>query len=152
MIIYIDADACPVKSEIVQIASKLDIPVVMLMDVSHIYEDGYSQVIIVDQGKDAVDMALVNKAQKGDIIVTQDYGVATMSLAKGAFAINQNGRIYSEENIDRLLFERHIAQKQRRAKEKGPKHKKRSKNDNSLFLDQFEKLCLKAKQKAFFSS
>ena len=144
MTIYVDADACPVKKEIVQVASKLNIPVIMLMDISHIYKDGYSTVIIVDQGKDAVDMALVNKAQKGDIIVTQDYGVATMSLAKGAFAINQNGRIYSEENIDRLLFERHISQKQRRAGKKGPRHKKRKKNDNSFFLQQFEKLCIQA--------
>ena len=144
MTIYVDADACPVKKEIVQVASKLNIPVIMLMDISHIYKDGYSTVIIVDQGKDAVDMALVNKAQKGDIIVTQDYGVATMSLAKGAFAINQNGCIYNEENIDRLLFERHISQKQRRAGKKGPRHKKRKKNDNSFFLQQFEKLCIQA--------
>lgn len=145
MTIYVDADACPVKKEIVQVASKFKIPVVMLMDVSHIYEDGYSTVIIVDQGKDAVDMALVNRAQKGDLIVTQDYGVATMVLSKGAFAINQNGRIYNEENIDQLLFERHISQQQRRAGQKGPKHKKRNKTHNLFFLQQFEKLCIQVR-------
>jgi uncharacterized protein YaiI (UPF0178 family) len=84
-----------------------------------------------------VDLALVNLCRTGDVVVTQDYGVAAMALGKGAYAIHQNGWQYTSENIDRLLMERHMAKKARRAKKKvhlkGPD--KRTRADNEKFAD-----------------
>lgn len=141
--VYVDADACPVKKEIVRVAKRMNIEVIMLMDTSHMYQDGYSKVFIVDQGKDSVDYILVNMVSKNDIVVTQDYGVASMVLSKGAYAINQNGLIYNEENIERLLFERHLSQELRRAGKKSSKHKKRNKDADLNFEKVFEELCYK---------
>lgn len=139
--ILVDADACPVKDIIVKVAKEFNLEVIMFTDTSHIIEDGYSQVITVSQGKDAVDIALINQTQKGDIVVTQDYGVATMALGKQAYAINQNGLIYNEANIDRLLMERYIAQKVRRAGGRTYNPKKRSEKANISFERSLRKLC-----------
>ena len=76
-------------------------------------EDGYSEIVIVDKARDSADIKLANLLQKGDVVITQDYGVAAMALGKGAAALDQNGRIYNEENMDRLLFERYLGQKNR---------------------------------------
>ncbi len=144
MRIYVDADACPVKDIIVDVARKAKIPVIMVIDTSHEYVDGYSQVIVVSKGMDAADFALVNLSNKGDIVVTQDYGVAAMALAKGAFVINQNGMIYSSENIDGLLMGRHVNKKIRSAggRTKGPA--KREKSQNKEFEKAFEILIAKS--------
>ena len=91
MKILVDADACPVKEIIVRQAKKRGIPVVMLLDTSHILNDGYSKVITVDKGRDSVDIRLANLLEAGDIVVTQDFGVAALALGKRAKAMNQNG-------------------------------------------------------------
>jgi uncharacterized protein YaiI (UPF0178 family) len=80
-----------------------------------------------------VDFALVNLVQKGNVVVTQDYGLAAMCLARGALPINQNGMIYSDSNIDGLLHQRHAAQKIRRGggRLKGPS--KRTPEQNRAF-------------------
>ena len=142
--ILVDADACPVKDIIIKIAKEFKLEVMMFIDTSHILEDGYSKVITVSQGKDAVDLALINHTQKGDIVVTQDYGVASMALGKQAYAINQNGLRYDHSNIDRLLMERYLSQKIRRAGGRTPKHKKRNKEVNLQFEKSFKKLCMDA--------
>lgn len=123
-----DADACPVKGIIVDIAKKNGIPVTMVIDTSHEYNDGYSEVIVVSRGADAADFKLVNLAGKGDVVVTQDYGVAAMALAKGALAISQNGMLYDGGNIDGLLMGRHQNRKIRSAggRTKGPPKRSRS--------------------------
>jgi uncharacterized protein YaiI (UPF0178 family) len=133
MKILVDADACPVKELIVSAARKRSIPVLMLMDTSHERDDGYSTVIIVDKGRDSADIRLVNLTESGDLVVTQDYGVAAMALARGARAINQNGLIYGGDNMDRLLFERALGQKIRRAGGKSGKNKRRTKEDDEAF-------------------
>ena len=56
--------------------------------------------------------------QKGDIVVTQDYGVAAMILGKGAYGIHQSGKWYTDENIDQMLMERHLTKKARNSKKK----------------------------------
>ena len=94
MKILVDADACPVKEIIVRQAKKRGIPVVMLLDTSHILNDGYSKVITVDKGRDSVDIRLANLLEAGDIVVTQDFGVAALALGKRAKAMNQNGMVY----------------------------------------------------------
>jgi Uncharacterized protein conserved in bacteria len=133
MQILVDADACPVKDIIVKTAKKNGIPVTMIIDTSHELHDGYSTVITVDKARDSVDIKLINLVQRGDIVVTQDYGVAAMGLGKGAKVLNQNGLIYSDANIDRLLFERHIGQKVRRAGGRTGTMKKRSKENDEDF-------------------
>ncbi len=138
MRILVDADACPVKEIIVATARKKQIPVTMLIDTSHVLSDGYSTVITVDQGHDSADIRLVNLIQPGDIVVTQDFGGAAMSLARGAKAVNQNGMVYSDGNMDRLLFERALGQKIRRAGGKAGKNRKRTKEDDAAFARSLE--------------
>lgn len=140
MRILVDADACPVKSIIVKVAKKNNIPVVMFIDTSHILHDGYSEVIMVDKARDSVDIALVNRVSRGDIVVTQDYGLAAMVLPKGAKVLNQNGLVYTEQNIDKLLFERHLAQKIRRSGGRTSGPGKRSKEDDAKFEKAFSLL------------
>lgn len=140
MQIYVDADACPVKKIIVDMARKQNIPVTMVIDTSHELNDGYSTIITVEKGRDSVDIALINRVLGGDIVVTQDFGVAAMALGKGARALNQNGLVFTDENIDRLLSERHIGQKIRRGggRTKGPR--KRLPEDDDKFTKALTKL------------
>lgn len=133
MRILVDADACPVKEIVLKVAKQGKIPVFMVCDTSHEINDGYSTVITVDKGKESVDIALINLIKSGDLVITQDYGVAAMALGKGVIALNQNGMVYTDENIDQLLFERHLGQKVRRAGGKTSNAKKRSKSDNEKF-------------------
>jgi len=139
MRIMVDADACPVKKEILKLAKEYNIEVMMFFDNAHVYEDGYSQVFILDKGADSVDYYLINKTMKGDIVITQDYGVATMALSKKAYPINQNGLIFSDDNILGLLNQRAINKKIRRHKNiKGPK--KRTRNDDLRFSESLRKI------------
>jgi len=133
MRIIVDADACPVKKIIVRLAKQHSIPVTMLTDTAHQLNDGYSTIITVDTAADSVDYAIMGLLTRDDIVVTQDYGLAAMVLGKGARAINQDGMVYSNDNIDKLLMERHINAKIRRSggKTKGPS--KRSKSNDERF-------------------
>lgn len=142
MIIYVDADACPVIKQIEQIAQRFCLPVVLLCDTNHLLNSNYSDVIIVDKGADSVDFALINRCKKGDIVVTQDYGVACMALSKNAYPIHQSGKWYTNENIDDLLMSRHISKKTRRCNSKshikGPSP--RTLEDNVRFEESFSRL------------
>ena len=137
MKIYVDADACPVKEIIVYEAKKRNLEVIMIFDTSHQIDDGYSKVIVVDKSADSADIKIANLIEKNDVVVTQDYGVATMSLGKGARAINQNGLIYTNENIDRLMFERFLGKKIRRAGRRTKNVSKRTNEDNENFRKAF---------------
>ena len=146
MKILVDADACPVKNIIENIAEKYSIKVIMITDSSHIISSEYSEVVTVSQGNDAADSALINMTNKGDVVVTQDYGVATMALSKSAYAVGNSGLVYTEENIDKLLFERFLSGKIRRSgkKAKGAfKPHKRTLADDEAFKTNFENLLLK---------
>lgn len=146
--ILVDADSCPVKDIIVKIAKEYAFEVIMFADTSHIInEDGYSQIITVDKHSNSADIVLINAALKGDIIITQDYGVASMALSKLCFCINNNGMIYSENNIDRLMFERHLSSKLRRAGRKASKFKKRISADNENFKKSLLQICTTIKKK-----
>lgn len=142
MQIFVDADACPVTRIVEQTARERGIPCSLLCDTNHVLSSDYSEIRIIGAGADAVDFALINLCHKGDIVVTQDYGVAAMALGKGAYAIHQSGRWYTNENIDRLLMERHMAKKARMGKGKhhlkGPA--KRTQEDDDSFRESFEKL------------
>jgi uncharacterized protein len=147
MRIYIDADACPVVRIAEKIAIKYEIPVTLLCDTNHVLSSDYSQIKIIGAGPDAVDFALVNLCKAGDIVITQDYGVAAMALGKGAYCIHQSGRWYTDDNINSMLNERYMAKKARMASSKnhlkGPR--KRTAEDDKRFEESFEKLILKVK-------
>lgn len=115
MRILIDADGCPVVRLTERLAQQYRLPLVLFCDTSHCLQSAYGEVRVIGAGRDAVDFALTTACRKGDIVVTQDYGVAAMVLGKGAYAIHQNGFYYTADTIDRLLMERHLAQKARRA-------------------------------------
>lgn len=142
MQIYVDADACPVVGIVEKIAERYRIPVTLLCDTNHVLHSNYSEVIIIGAGADAVDYKLIGICHRGDIVVSQDYGVAAMALGKGAYAIHQSGRWYTNENIDQMLMERHLNGKARRGSHKnhikGPK--KRTKEDDERFAQSFEKM------------
>jgi uncharacterized protein YaiI (UPF0178 family) len=138
--ILVDADGCPVVNLTIQIAQQFNLPVFLYCDTAHNMEREGAKTIMVSKGADAVDFVLVNKVNKGDIVVTQDYGLAAMVLAKQGLVIDQNGRSYTNENIDQLLYSRHMAQKVRQAggRMKGPK--KRTQEDNEKFEQGFRAL------------
>lgn len=142
MKILVDADACPVVKQVEKIAKKHRVPVILLCDTNHILSSNYSEIKVIGAGADAVDIALANLCQSGDIAVTQDYGVAALVLGKGGYAIHQSGKIFTNENIDGLLMERHINKKARMSSSKnhlkGPK--KRTKDDDLRFESAFRRL------------
>ncbi len=140
MKILVDADACPVKEIIVRKAAARGIEVIMVTDTCHIIDDGYSKVVTVDKGAESADTALINMTERGDIVVTQDYGAAAMALGKRAKAINQNGVVYDDSNIDALLLARHIGKKIRRSGGRTAGVPKRTKQDDLNFERQFEKM------------
>lgn len=146
MQIFVDADACPVVDIVEMIAEKYNIPAALLCDTNHVLYSDYSEVIVVGAGADAVDYKLISICHKGDIVVSQDYDVAAMALGKGAYAIHQSGMWYTDENIDRMLMERHLNKKARRGSAKnhikGPR--KRTNEDDERFAQSFEKLVLMA--------
>ena len=134
--ILVDADACPVVRIVEEIARSHSVPFILLCDTNHLLSSDYSEVKVIGAGRDAVDFALINLCRKEDIVVTQDYGVAAMALGRGALAIHQSGMLYTQDNIDLLLMERHLAQKARMGK--GPK--KRTSEDDQRFRTAFEQL------------
>lgn len=142
MHIWVDADACPVVKLVEQAAKRRSIPVTLLCDTNHVLYSDYSEVVVIGAGADAVDFALVNRCGAGDLVVTQDYGVAAMALGKGASGIHQSGKWYTQDNIGGLLMDRHLAQKARRASGKhhlkGPK--KRTAEDDAAFAASLERL------------
>ncbi len=115
MKIYIDADGCPVVKQTLRLAKQFHIPCVILCDTAHRIEQDGAETIVVSQGADSVDFRLVNLIAKGDIVITQDYGLAAMCLGKHAIVLHQDGKQYTEENITGLLEFRAIGQKIRRS-------------------------------------
>ena len=139
--IYIDADACPVTHIAEEIARRHGIPVTILCDTNHVIYSDYSTVKLIGAGADAVDLALINLCKAGDIVITQDYGVAALALGKGALAVHQSGKCFTDDNIGGLLMDRHLAKKARRSGKhhlNGPA--KRTEEDDRRFAESFERL------------
>lgn len=109
--IIIDADGCPVVNEAIAAAKNFSIECLLLCDTSHKFEREGAQTLVFSKGADSVDFALVNLVRKGDIVITQDYGLAAMCLARNVRILNQDGMEYTTDNIDSLLLARHTAKK-----------------------------------------
>lgn len=141
MKLLIDADACPVVDIALRCAIENDTEeCILLCDTSHMIERDGARTIVVSKGADSADFALVNMVKTGDIVVTQDYGLAAMCLAKKAYVLNQNGLIFTELNIGSLLEQRHISKKIRMSggRTKGPS--KRTKEQDEAFLQSLQKI------------
>ena len=143
MRILIDADGCPVVDEAVKIAKEKKMECMILCDTSHFFEKEGARTVTVSKGPDSVDFILVNMLRQGDIVITQDYGLAAMCLAKEALVINQDGMEYNNSNIEGLLMARHTAKRIRNAggRLKGPK--KRTELKNVIFEEKLRQLTLK---------
>lgn len=140
MQILIDADGCPVVNIAISLAKCASVPCIILCDTSHVFERKGATTITVSKGADSVDYALVNRVKKGDIVITQDYGLAAMCLAREAIPLSQDGIVYGGDNIDALLHARHTARKIRMA---GGRHKgsaKRTKEQDYAFDDKLKEL------------
>ncbi|RJS59055.1 YaiI/YqxD family protein [Bacillus sp. PK3_68] len=135
--ILIDADGCPVVDRALKVAKKFGLRVVLICDTAHVMQRDGAETVTVSKGADAVDFVLVNRVKKGDIVITQDYGLAAMVLAKNGYAIDQNGRLYTPDNIDQLLGFRHVAKKARQAGERMKGPRKRRKEDDQQFEERF---------------
>ncbi|NLY44915.1 MAG: YaiI/YqxD family protein [Tissierella sp.] len=140
MKVYIDADGCPVVDEAIAIAKELDLEVVIVKNYAHIINDSYATIVSVDISRDSADFYIVNAINKGDVVITQDYGLAAMCLSKEAIPINQNGMIYDQDNIDGMLNRRHLHSQLRKQNKYYGKAKKRNVEADKIFEASFRKL------------
>ncbi len=140
MKVLIDADACPVKDIAIKVAKVFELEVLIFCDTAHEIKREGIETITVSQGADAVDYEILKRIQKNDILISQDYGLASIALAKEAFAINQNGLIYNKFNIESLLFSRHMSKKARESGKRTTGPKKRLREDDLKFEENFIEL------------
>ena len=131
MKVLIDADACPVVDIAVRLCREFNKECVLFCDTAHELHREGAQTLVFDKGADSVDYALVNRVQPGDLVITQDYGLASMCLAKEARVLHQDGWEYTSYNIEALLFQRHASREYRAAggRIKGPAKRKQAQND-----------------------
>lgn len=140
MRVLIDADSCPVVDIGVRLCRKYHIECWLLCDTAHEMNREGAQTFVFDKGADSVDLALANRAQPGDLVITQDYGLASLCLARRASVLHQDGWEYTEYNIQALLFQRHESRKYRAGggRVKGPA--KRTRQQDRDFEAALEKL------------
>lgn len=134
MKIFVDGDGCPVVNLTIEIAKSFGIDIVVVKNYCHEINDEYATIITVDKFQDSADYYIANNASKGDIVVTQDYGLAAMALAKNAMCITQNGLIITSDNINQLLEQRHFNREMRRKHNKYTKFKKRT-HESDLYFE-----------------
>ena len=143
MKILIDADASPVKKEIIQCAEKYNVPVVLVSSIAHYSLEehpDFVEVIYVEKGADRADFKIVQLARKHDIIVTQDYGLASLLLPKGCRVIHHKGYEYTMDNIDTLLQNRHFSALQRQSGQRTKGPKPFTNEERQKFLSFFEEV------------
>jgi uncharacterized protein len=143
MKIYVDADACPVKDIIIAEASAFEIPVVLVTSFSHFSnaeQPSGVKTIYVDSGADAADYRIVKLVEKEDIIVTQDYGLASLGLAKGTIVLHHKGFRYTNENIDQLLQTRYLSAMARKSGQRTKGPKPFTAEDREQFRDLFKQV------------
>ena len=140
MKILIDADGCPVVDLSVAAAKKHGTECVIICDTSHVFDKDGARTVVVEKGADSADFKIVNMLSKGDLVVTQDYGLAAMCLARGAAVISQNGLVYNDKNIDELLFSRYVSKKVRLSGGRLKVPHKRTAEQDEKFKETVEKL------------
>ncbi|MFH5882412.1 YaiI/YqxD family protein [Liberiplasma polymorphum] len=138
MKIIIDADASPVRKIVVRLAKAYNIDLIMVSNVNHDINEDYGKVITVDQGFDSADHKIVGLTEKDDLVVTQDYGLASLVLNKQAYALHQDGWFFDKDNIDQLLMSRYLNQKLRKANKRLKPIPKRTNAQNKAFEKSLE--------------
>lgn len=140
MKVLIDADGCPVVDMTVKLCGKYRVSCIILCDTAHEMQREGAQTLTFDKGADSVDFALVNRICAGDLVITQDYGLASMCLARNAFVLHQDGWTYTEDNIGALLFQRAESRRYRASggRLKGPA--KRTRQQDQTFYNALEQL------------
>lgn len=139
--IIVDADACPVKAEIIEAARLFGVRVLMVASFDHRLEEKPGvDVVQVDRSDQSADLYIANRISRGHILVTQDYGLATIGLAKGAVVLGNRGREYTQETIGFLLESRHEQAKRRRSGHYGKGPKPFTKQDRENFLHTLTKV------------
>lgn len=133
MRIFVDADGSPVVNLAVDLAKEYGLEIMIVKNYAHEISDDYATVITVDIGADSADYYIVNKVEAGDIVVTQDYGLAALCLSKSAYPINQSGFVFTEDNIDGMLNRRYIHAKIRRQGKSHSNAKKRKTSEDLKF-------------------
>lgn len=140
MKIYVDADACPVKDIIIEEAVKRDYLVHLVTSISHFSLQEYPlgvEITYVDNGKEAADYRIMQLAQKHDLVITQDYGLASLALAKGCIVLHHKGFRYTDKNMDSLLQSRYLSAQARKAGQRTKGPKAFTKEDKELFRKRF---------------
>ncbi|MCD7777507.1 MAG: YaiI/YqxD family protein [Clostridiales bacterium] len=140
MKLIIDGDGCPVTDIVIKTGLKYNIPVILICDTAHYSEKQDCETIFVTKGADSADFVIINRAETGDIVITQDYGLAAMCLSKNVHVLNQNGFLYTHENIDGMLFRRHIGRQVRKSGGRSTHIPKRKKEDDIRFESCLTKL------------
>lgn len=122
MRILIDADGCPVVGLAAAVAREYALECLIVCDTAHSLEEPGALTLTVPKGGGQRGLRSGEPAAAGDVVVTQDYGLAAMCLARRARALSQNGMEYTGDNIDALLLQRHTAGKLRKGggRLKGP--------------------------------
>ena len=146
--IVVDADACPVKAEIISVAERFGVDVLIVASYDHRMppSDGRVTVVQVDRSDQSVDLYIANRIGRGDVLVTQDFGLATIGLSKGAIALSNRGQEYRDETIGFLLERRHELAKQRRGGKysKGPRPF--TEEDKTFFLQSLTKVLIRLQE------
>jgi uncharacterized protein YaiI (UPF0178 family) len=147
MKIYVDADACPVKDEIVRVAERHALPMVFVsnqlgrLPPSHLIER-----VIVPDGPDVADDWIAERIGAGDICITQDIPLAKRCLDVGAQAIGNTGKPFDKASIGMALAMREIRQHMRETGEGGSYNAPFRKEDRSRFLQALENAVQAAKR------
>jgi uncharacterized protein YaiI (UPF0178 family) len=146
--IIVDADACPVKAEIIHAAKRFAVQVWMVASFDHRLDavDGV-EIIQVDRSSQSVDIYISNHIGKQDILVTQDFGLAAIGLAKQAVVLSNRGQLFSDRTIDFLLDRRHEQAKQRRSGKHSKGPKAMTDADRQFFLHSLTKVLQSRQEK-----
>lgn len=140
MKIIVDADATPSLKEIINIAKKHNVECHLFCDYNHNLNNLDAEIHYISEGFQSVDIAISNFISLEDILITQDYGLACIALSKNAKAVNPNGNIYTNNNIDNLLEQRYLNILNRKKNIHTKNIKKRTKEINEKFLTLLETL------------
>lgn len=133
MTVLIDADGCPVTDIAIRLCREFHIPCLILCDTAHEFHRDGADTLVFDKGADSVDYAIANRVRKNDLVITQDYGLASMCLSRGCRVLHQDGWEYTCDNIDALLLVRHESRKHRAAGGRFKGQKKRSTQQDQAF-------------------
>ena len=145
MRLLIDGDACPNRQEVIELALHYGIEVLLFIDLAHVIEDERIQIIMCEVGKDSVDQMILSYLQEGDLLISQDYGLASLALLKNVTVLHVSGKKITEDNINNLLTSRYLGHLSRKQNKhvKGPK--KRDYKTSQFFLRELEKILIENK-------